>query len=31
VRSFIPQGVQLNLVVGCSPDANTQALLVTRH
>ena len=31
VRTFIPAGVNLNVAVGCVPDANTQAMLVTRN
>ena len=31
MREFIPPGINLNRVESCSPDANTQALLVTRY
>jgi hypothetical protein len=30
VTTFIPSGVELTLVTSCTPDADTQALLVTR-
>jgi hypothetical protein len=30
VSTFIPTGVTLNVVAGCTPDADTQALLITR-
>lgn len=31
VATLLPPGVQLNVVAGCVPDANTQAILVTRN
>jgi hypothetical protein len=30
-NQFIPAGVNLNVIAGCAPDANTQAMLVTRN
>ncbi|MEX2660673.1 MAG: hypothetical protein WD227_02040 [Vicinamibacterales bacterium] len=30
VSAFIPTGVTLNVVAGCTPDGDTQALLITR-
>jgi cysteine-rich repeat protein len=31
VSAFIPAGVMLNVVDSCAPDANTQAMLITRN
>jgi hypothetical protein len=31
VNEFIPNGITLNVVAGCTPDADTQALLITRN
>jgi hypothetical protein len=30
VRTFIPSGVDLNVVSGCTPDSTTQAVIITR-
>ncbi|HLT38524.1 MAG TPA: hypothetical protein VK034_19690, partial [Enhygromyxa sp.] len=31
VAAFIPMGVNLTVVASCTPDADTQAMLITRH